>query len=238
MREVTLTHPCDMGRYEVTFLQYDRYVWANGGKGASPDRYAKDAGFGRMNRPVINVSWTDAEAYTRWLGPGWRLPSEAEWEYAARGGREASYPWGDKPPKGRANCRDCGGEFGGKSTAPVGSYPATGFGAGLYDMAGNVWEWVADGTNSGSRVVRGGSWGSYPKLLRAAFRNGLAPDDRDVGIGFRVCRVAPIEKPTTGAVDAGPPARCALGAAQRRPNAFSAGPPNSPTLRRRDGGRA
>lgn len=209
-REVTLTAPCEMGRYEVTFQQFDQYVWATGGKGARPDLYPKDANFGRFERPVINVSWNDAKAYVAWLGKDWRLPPEAEWEYAARGGMEARYPWGNDAPKGKANCSDCDANgFGGKSTAPVGSYSPTGHGTDLRDMAGNVLEWVDDtAVEDGTlRVLRGGSWFGNNMDMRAYRSTAHDADDRNDDVGFRVCRVSPIDKPVTGALTTEPPKR-------------------------------
>ncbi|WP_088283043.1 KGGVGR-motif variant AAA ATPase [Ideonella sp. A 288] len=201
-REVTLDKPCDIGRFDVTFLEYDHYVWDSGGKII----YPTDQGWGRHQRPVINVSWLDAQAYVAWLsratGQRYRLPSEAEWEYAARAGKEARYPWGDEPPGQRANCADCEGAPG--RTTPVGSYPANAW--GLFDMAGNVWQWVDDQADPGGetkgplRVLRGGSWVSDAGGLRAAIRNVLAPEYQSGGVGFRVCRVSPIDKLSTGAL--------------------------------------
>ena len=119
----------------------------------------------------------------------------------------ARYPWGDEAPAGRANCYSCGDAFSGKQTAPVGRYAANAY--GLHDMAGNAWEWVEDKyLEVGDwRVLRGGSWSSNLRDLRAAFRYDFAPGKRYGYIGFRVCRVSPIEKQATGAPDAGPPAR-------------------------------
>ena len=123
------------------------------------------------------------------------------------GGLNARYPWGDEKPEGRANCKGCDDAFGGKQAAPVGRYAANAY--GLHDMAGNAWEWVQDHVREGheSRVIRGGSWYSRSQFLGAAIRLDYPPDVRARNIGFRVCRVASIEKQTTGALDAGPPAR-------------------------------
>ena len=204
-RVVKITEPCAMGKFAVTFWQYDYYVWAHRPKPGAEVGYPSDAGFGRGDRPVINVSWHEAQAYVAWLaeesGKAYRLPTEEEWEYAARGGREARYPWGDAAPAGRANCGECGDPFSNRSTAPVGSYEANGF--GLYDMAGNVWQWVADqGADEAARVVRGGSWYDGARGLRAADRfDGSADLAHDL-IGFRVCRGSPIEPPVAGALDA------------------------------------
>ena len=108
-----------------------------------------DNGWGRGRRPVINVSWDDAQAYIKWLsgitGKQYRLLSEAEYEYAARAGTETKYPWGEEIKlngEAMANCNGCGSQWGGKQTAPVGSFPANVF--GLYDMVGNVSEWTED----------------------------------------------------------------------------------------------
>jgi formylglycine-generating enzyme required for sulfatase activity len=158
-------------------------------------------------RPVINVSWNDAQQYVRWLsrrtGRTYRLLFEAEWEYAARAGSNTVYPWGDEIGKGNANCFSCGSEWDNKRTAPVGSFPANAF--GLHDMHGNVWEWVQDcyhadyqgAPDDGSawttpctesyHILRGGSWDANPRALRSAERN-WAPGGRDRTRGFRVGR--------------------------------------------------
>lgn len=158
------------GKYEVTFAQYDAFCEAT--KREKPD----DAGWGRDQRPVINVNWDDAVAFTEWLskksGRSMRLPSESEWEYAARGGRGSKYPWGNQIGIALANCRECGTRWDKKMSAPVGSFPANAF--GLHDMIGNVYEWCLDtrhenyqgAPTDGSawlgkhkdRVNRGGSW--------------------------------------------------------------------------------
>jgi len=205
-REMPMDQPCAMGRFAVTFAEYDRYVWASDYKVG----YPSDVGWGRHTRPVINVSWHDAQAYvaslSRATGERHRLPSEAEWEYAARGGKEARYPWGDEAPGRQANCADCEGAPG--RTTPVGSYPPNDW--GLHDMAGNVWQWVEDKNSSedvakdASRVLRGGSWLDNARDLRAANRSVEAPDFRFDYVGFRVCRVSPIKKLNTGALSAEP----------------------------------
>ena len=164
-----------MGRYEVTFAEYDRFVSATGRE--SPD----DRGWGRGRRPVINVNQADAKAYATWLsaqtGKTYRLPSEAEWEYAARARTRTRYSWGDsigcdQARYGRREGGECSDSWDG--TVPVGSFEPNAF--GLYDMHGNVWEWVADcwhdnyedaptdgsawttGCDSARAVLRGGSW--------------------------------------------------------------------------------
>ncbi|MCK5521795.1 MAG: SUMF1/EgtB/PvdO family nonheme iron enzyme [Thiomargarita sp.] len=165
-----------MGRYEVTFAEYDRFADATGrGK---PD----DEGWGRGNRPVINVSWNDATAYTAWLstqtGKAYRLPTEAEWEYAARAGTEKKYWWGNDIGSNQANCSGdyCGDSF--EYTALVGSFAANPY--GLYDTVGNVWEWTCSeyessyngkeeycgSGDSWQPVVRGGSWYYGPGGVR------------------------------------------------------------------------
>ena len=144
---------------------------------------------------MINVSWEDAEAYVAWLsretGEAYRLPSESEWEYAARAGTTTRYTWGQDIGRNRANCGDCGSRWDGDRTAPVGSFAANGW--GLHDMHGNVWEWVADcwhenyaraprdgsawtsGGNCGRRVLRGGSWFLSPAFLRSAIATSALP---------------------------------------------------------------
>lgn len=139
---VTFTEPFWMSETEVTFEQYDTYVEAT--KVDSPSASKQ----GRGKQPVINVSWDDAQGFMEWLtatnneGLRCRLPSEAEWEYAARAGASTKYSWGDRVAENKANCSDCGSQWDNKSTAPVGSFPANPW--GLQDMHGNVREWVQD----------------------------------------------------------------------------------------------
>jgi formylglycine-generating enzyme required for sulfatase activity len=158
--------------------------------------------------PAINVSWDDAEQYVGWLnritGKEYRLLTEAEWEYAARAGAMTRYSWGDEPNKGNANCDGCGSQWDLQQTAPVGSFKPNAF--GLYDMHGNVWEWVYDswhdnydgapldgsawlqGGDPSYRVVRGGSWRNDPQLVRAAVRDRRNARVRFDTLGFRVAR--------------------------------------------------
>ena len=198
---VTIGSPFAVGVHEVTFAEWDACVSAGGCGGYRPDDE------GRGHRPVVNVSWDDAQSYVAWLsretGKAYRLLSESEWEYAARAGTETRYWWGNDIGRNRANCNGCGSRWDYSGTVPVGSFAANGF--GLHDVHGNVWEWVQDcwnddynGTPSdGSawtagecsvRVLRGGSWGSGPRNLRAAFRNGSGTGLRYDYIGFRVAR--------------------------------------------------
>ena len=190
-----------LSKYEVTFEEYDRFTAATGRVRAD------DEGWGRGRRPVINVSWEDAVAYAKWLsdrtGERYRLPSEAEWEYAARAGSTTKYSWGNKKGRNRANCDGCGSQWDDERTAPVGSFSPNAW--GLHDMHGNVWEWVQDCWNNryrgaptggsawesgdcSKRVLRGGSWYSRPKYLRAANRDRNSTGRRLDVNGFRVAR--------------------------------------------------
>ena len=211
-----------MDVYEVTNAQYKKFVDANPqwGKDHIPRLYhygnylnhwtGNSYPRGKGDHPVVYVSWYGAMAYAEWAGK--RLPTEAEWEKAARGGLVGKkYPWGDSPPdSSKANYDDNVGD-----TTPVGSYPPNG--CGLYNMGGNVWEWCLDaydenfyqnsprrnpiaGADSivnvinnftnvkNSRVVRGGSWGSGPKSLRVANRSWLGPSYSINSYGFRCAR--------------------------------------------------
>ncbi|WP_297526596.1 SUMF1/EgtB/PvdO family nonheme iron enzyme, partial [Thiohalobacter sp.] len=190
-----------MGRYEVTFEEYDAFARATGRK------LPADEGWGRGQRPVINVTWDDAVAYTRWLseqtGHVYRLPTEAEWEYAAGRGARTLYWWGNSLGENRANCFNCGSVWDASKTAPVGSFDANDF--GLHDVSGNVSEWIQDcyhpsyegAPDDGSawleagcsrRVVRGGGFNSPANTLRLTKRGQQHAGTRLSDLGFRVVR--------------------------------------------------
>lgn len=158
---------------------------------------------GRTDHPVVHVTWNDARTFCRWVGA--RLPTEAEWEYAARGGLDqARYPWGDElTPAGEHRCNIWHGRFpshntaedGYRGTAPVDAFPPNGF--GLYNVAGNVWEWCADrwSARDPARVMRGGSYlchESYCNRYRVAARTRNTPDSSTGNLGFRI--VSPVEQ--------------------------------------------
>ena len=207
-----------VGKYEVTFEEWDACVAGSGCGGYRPD----DKGWGRGRRPVINVSWKDAKAYVEWLsgetGEKYRLLSEAEWEYVARAGTTGPFHFGSTIAPEQANYAgqhtyisgvegvDLDGENREK-TVSVGSFGANGF--GLHDVYGNVWEWVEDcwhdsyrgaptdgsawtiGGDCYRRVIRGGSWTIVPAGLRSAYRAAHFRDDRSMvfdGAGFRIAQ--------------------------------------------------
>ncbi len=203
-------------RTEVTNAQYRIFVGATGHGEPTTCEWG-DPTYGdetKANHPVVCVSWDDAKAYCEWAGA--RLPTEAEWEKAARGTDGWIYPWGINFDGSRANYCDTNCESSDKDTeaddgyaqtAPVGSYPTGVSPYGALDMAGNVWEWVSDwyhfyyygkspeynpqGPSSGRyRVLRGGSWFGFSTNERTAFRAWFAPDKHDIAIGFR-CVVSP-----------------------------------------------
>ena len=205
--DMIITQDFAVGKYEITFEQWNACL-AGGGCGAyQPD----DKGWGQGNRPVIRVSWYDAQAYVAWLngrtGKSYRLLTEAEWEYAARAGSSTRYPWGATIDAGKANY----GNFRSK-TVPVGNYDANSF--ALHDMIGNVWEWVADcydkdayqshaanpgpvatGSDNCRRVLRGGAWdvdmSDGADLMRVSIREKGRPRGRYNNYGFRIARDLP-----------------------------------------------
>jgi len=183
-----------MDKYEVTNAQYKEFMDATDQKAPA---YWSDSRDNAPNQPVVGVTWHDADAYAKWAGK--RLPTEAEWEKAARGGLAGKrYPWGDGISHDNANYTGTDGKDKWEGTSPVGSFPPNGY--GLYDMSGNVWEWCADwygsypnsrqnnptGPSSGeSRVLRGGLWRSSAYFLRVANRGSNGPDGTTDSVGFR-----------------------------------------------------
>ena len=203
VREVMIAKAFSMSVAEITFNQWE--VCVQSGVCSTPD----DHRWGRSRRPVINITWGEANTFIKFLrkrtGKIYRMPTEAEWEYAARAGTRTRYWWGNKPGKNRANCRKCGTEFH-KRSAPVKSFKANAF--GLYDMNGNVWEWVQDcfwqdyagapvdgapreGDDCRRRTVRGGSWYYIAKLMTSAYRTSFPPSNASYNIGIRLVRELP-----------------------------------------------
>jgi len=133
------------------------------------------------DQPIVGVSWYEAEAFARFSGM--RLPSEAEWERAARGDEGRRYPWGDEWQPSFAAHRG-----GPRHTLPVGSFPQNKSPWGALDCAGNVWEWCADGFAPGLKSARGGAWNAHPPQLRCSNRNAWPPDARFSNLGFRLAR--------------------------------------------------
>ena len=209
-RAVAIGRAFGVGKYEVTFSEWDACVAGGGCNGYRPN----DQGWGRGRQPVINVSWDDAKAYVAWLsrrtGQAYRLLSESEWEYVARAGTTTPFHFGATITAQQANY-DATRAYGNgptgiyrQRTVAVGEFPANAF--GIHDMHGNVWEWVedcghgdytggpTDGTawvttcTAASRVLRGGSWDLSPGFVRSAYRGRYSSGLRNVVIGFRVAR--------------------------------------------------
>jgi formylglycine-generating enzyme required for sulfatase activity len=193
-----------VSRFAITFREWDACV-SLGGCAHVP----ADQDWGRRDRPVINIDWNDALQYASWVsretGKPYRLLSEAEWEYAARGGTTTAYFWGNEIGTSHANCKGCGSQWDNKQTAPVGSFAANAF--GLNDMHGNSWTWVEDCwhdsyvgapadasawtsacTSDAQHVVRGGAWDDLPANIRAASRFGGPNDARNAVNGIRLAR--------------------------------------------------
>jgi formylglycine-generating enzyme required for sulfatase activity len=200
-RTIAIRNPFAIGRREVTFAEWDQCADAGACK-VRPD----DHGWGRGDRPVINVSWDDAKAFLAWLsqrsGQRYRLPTEAEWEYTARAGTKTPFWWGRDVGAGRAQCDGCASPTN-KQTSPVGSFRPNGF--GLFDTAGNAAEWVEDCWNDNYRnaprdasawmsgdchmhVLRGGAFTSKATDVRSSARFRYDSDVRYYANGFRVAR--------------------------------------------------
>lgn len=220
---VRVSQPFALGKSHVTRGEYARFAQATG-RGAlgscrvwtgakfepHPGRSWRDPGFLQSDRdPAVCVSWDDAKAYAAWLakltGKAYRLPTEAEWEYAARAGTTAPRWWGETAPNGYANCRGCGGVWDNQRTSPAASFPPNPF--GLYDMLGNAWQWVEDcwaenyrkapseasvafaaGGACATHAMRGGSWVIVPSYLHAGLRILDDAGERNADVGFRVAR--------------------------------------------------
>jgi formylglycine-generating enzyme required for sulfatase activity len=209
VQSVYIGYTFEVGKYEVTFAEWDKCLADGGCNGHRPD----DGGWGRGKRPVINISWQDTQNYLKWLnkktGNTYRLLSESEWEYLARAGSQGPFTTGPMITTQQANFN---GEtsYGGsplgvyrRKTVPVGSYAANA--TGLHDLHGNVWEWTQDCWNpshSGAptdgrareegnckyRVMKGGSWVNKPNDVRTAQRQKYTPDYRYDDYGFRFAR--------------------------------------------------
>ena len=171
-------------------LYLDRAVWSEAGwewreahAVVAPRFWSDEAwrAYLGADQPVVGVSWYEADAFARWTGG--RLPSEAEWERAARGEDGRRFPWGDEWVPELAAHRG-----GLRHTLPVRALPRNRSPHGLYDCAGNVWEWCADAVAAGLRSARGGSWNAHPPQLRCAARNAWPPDARFSNLGFRVAK--------------------------------------------------
>jgi formylglycine-generating enzyme required for sulfatase activity len=202
---VSINYTFAVGKYPVTRGEWRMYANETGHQ-TTKDCDWRNPGFAQDDRhPVVCVNWKEAQDYIAWLntksGQHFRLLTEAEWEYAARAGTTTAYYWGAKAGREQANCDGCGSQWDNKQTSPVGSFPPNPW--GLYDMAGNVWQWVQDcwhenydaaptdgrAWESGDctkRIMRGASWFSFQQNLRTADR-GPAPSG-DNRSGFRVAR--------------------------------------------------
>jgi formylglycine-generating enzyme required for sulfatase activity len=204
-RRVNITAPFAVGKYEVTFDQWDACL-KDGVCTHKPD----DHNWGTNGRPVINVTWYQVKTYLLWLsqktGHMYRLPSEAEWEYVNRAGTITTFWWGSEPGTNNANCKDCKSQWSAKSSAPVGSFQPNPF--GLFDTVGNVFEWVSDCWNpdhegaqnttapriTGNcdlRVIRGGSFYYFNKVSQASYRAKNPTGVKSYWLGFRVVRELP-----------------------------------------------
>jgi formylglycine-generating enzyme required for sulfatase activity len=191
-----------LSRFEITWDQWLACVEAGPCTHIPSDHH-----WGRGRQPIMNITWQDAQDYVGFLrartGQPYRLPAEAEWEYAARAGTDTFFPWGDEAGTYNANCRKCGTPWDGQGNAPVGTFKPNAF--GLYDMHGNVWEWTEDcwsPTHDGAptiarprtdgdcerRVIRSGSWYYIPRLMASTYRDRHPAKLFSYNIGIRVAR--------------------------------------------------
>jgi formylglycine-generating enzyme required for sulfatase activity len=229
---VKIERPFALSKYRVTRGEFATFVretgystaggctlWIDHTYPVRPDADWRNPGFSQADRdPVVCVNWFDAKAYVAWLnnevrdrasmgnGGPYRLPSEAEWEYAARAGTRTARWWGDSVASGKTDCDGCGSQWDKQQPAPSGSFQSNQF--GLSDVLGNAWEWTEDCWNEtyaeapksgqiwttgncGLHVMRGGTWNSHPWIVRSANRTGGTAINRNNYIGFRVARTLP-----------------------------------------------
>jgi len=201
---VNISRPYAIGKYEVSMAQWNACVQANACKSIASHAGSQD------KSPATDISWTDAQHYTDWLskvtGQKYRLPTEAEWEYAARAGTASRYWWGDKMKPGMANCKDCGGDWSNDAPVNIDALPANPF--GIHGMNGGAWEWVedcwhnsydgapADGSawissDCRENVIRGGSWRNDSTYAHSASRFTYDTGVRYILNGFRVAKTLP-----------------------------------------------
>jgi len=201
-KKIVVKKPFAMSVFEITWSEWLKCV-----KKMICKKNPSDQGWGKANLPIINVSWFDAIDFISFLNlnteGNYRLPTEAEWQYAARANTKSRYWWGDKLIKNYANCRICGSQWDGEQSSPVGSFKSNQF--GLYDMNGNVWEWTSDcwvdkgdkqvkmknntsRTSCNDRVIKSGSWYYIPKLMTPEARHKFPSNLSSYNIGFRVAK--------------------------------------------------
>lgn len=195
-QQVSITRPFALARFETTFDDWQLCV---DDQACPPIK--SDHKWGRGTRPVINVTYNDIETYLDWLSAKtqqtYRLPTEQEWEYAARAGTQTNYWWGDTVGDNQANCRGCNSEWSGIKSAPVGSFQPNPW--GFYDMHGNVWEWTQscwtprhdtprDQADCRTPVMRGGSWYYIPALSRSSYRYKNPKEIKSYNISYRILR--------------------------------------------------
>jgi len=205
VESISFARPFQLSKYSVTNGQFARFVsaggygdqsqwhaagwrWREENKVREPE-YWRDAKWNGPTQPVVGVSWWEADAFCRWAGC--RLPTEREWEAAARGPQGWAYPWEGDWREGICNSNEA--DLG--VTTPVGIFPESVAVCGAHDMAGNVWEWCDDTLDTArvddpdaGRVLRGGSWYNRPRNCRSAIRDDYLPEDRSFSVGFRAAR--------------------------------------------------
>lgn len=213
-KPVEIAQPFYISKYEITNEQFDSYIRAQefrnpSDKNSNTPPFGKEKATGKL--PAVEINWYRAMAYATWLGEqnqlSCRLPTEAEWEYAARAGLKTAYPWGDDVGNNNANCSTCGSRWDGHQAAPVGQFKPNLY--GLYDTSGNVWEWTCSAWHDryegqeqqcasvdefgSSRAVRGGSWAYDSQYIRSSVRGEFDAGIRYSGFGFRVMCAFPVK---------------------------------------------